>query len=104
MVVEPAPVAAFKVAKSQLLFQFLVIPFDDPAMFGHLDQSFEPGVWRQRRYPILDRFCLPSWPFDQQPFLSVRLRLPIIPMSGTSATGGKRGPRFRSVPSPPRSF
>jgi hypothetical protein len=44
VVVEPAPVAAFKVPQPQFLLQFLVIPFDDPAVFGHLDQSFEPGV------------------------------------------------------------
>ena len=44
VVVEPAPVTAFKVPQPQLLFQLLIIPFDDPAVFGHLDQSFELGV------------------------------------------------------------
>jgi len=46
MTVEPAPVAAFKVPQPQLLFQLLVIPFDDPAVFGHLHQSFESGIQR----------------------------------------------------------
>jgi hypothetical protein len=40
VVVEPAPVATFKVPQPQLLFQFLVVSFDDPAVFGHLYQSF----------------------------------------------------------------
>src|SRR3982750_3955135 len=44
VVVEAAPVPAFKVAQPQLLFQLLIIPFDDQAVFGHLDQSFELGV------------------------------------------------------------
>ena len=43
VMVEPAPVAAFKVPQPQLLFQLLVVPFDDPAVFGHLDQSLERG-------------------------------------------------------------
>src|ERR1039457_5062244 len=38
VMIEPAPVTAFKVAQPELLFQFLIIPFDDPAVFGHLDQ------------------------------------------------------------------
>ena len=48
VVVEPAPVATFKVPQPQLLFQLLIIPFDDPAVLGHLDQSFKLGVQRQR--------------------------------------------------------
>src|SRR5215471_19520848 len=47
VMVESAPVAAFKVPQPQLLFQLLVIPFDDPAVFGHLGQSFERGIRRQ---------------------------------------------------------
>ena len=53
MVVEPAPVATFKVAQPQLLFQLLIIPFDDPTVFGYLAQSLELGVLRQRRHPVL---------------------------------------------------
>ena len=43
VMVKPPPVAALKVSKPQLLFQLLIIPFDDPAVFGHLDQCFEPS-------------------------------------------------------------
>src|SRR6201987_3271865 len=41
MVVEPTPVAPFEVPQPQLLFQLLVVPFDNPAVFGHLDERFE---------------------------------------------------------------
>ena len=58
MVVKPAPIAAFKVSQSQLLFQLLVIPFDDPAVFGHLDQGLELNRRRQRGYPVLGGFFL----------------------------------------------
>jgi len=89
VMVEPAPVAAFKVPQAQLLFQLLVIPFDDPAVFGHLDQIFELGVQRQRRNPVLRGFRFPSRPFDQQPLFRVWLRLPIIAMRRAYANGGK---------------
>ena len=48
VMVEPTPVAAFEVPQPQLLFQLLVVPLDDPAVFGQLDQSFEFGRGRQR--------------------------------------------------------
>jgi len=48
VVVESAPVATFKVPQAQFLLQFLIIPLDDPAVFGHFDQSLDPGVQRQR--------------------------------------------------------
>ena len=56
VMVESAPVATFKVSKAQLLFQLLVIPFDNPALFGHLNQSLERGISRQCRNPVLGRF------------------------------------------------
>src|SRR5258708_19389945 len=58
VMMEPTPVTAFKVSQSQLLFQFFIIPFDDPAVFGHLDQSFERGAALQRPYPVLTAFSL----------------------------------------------
>src|SRR5580704_7924303 len=91
VVVESAPVATLKVPQPQFLLQFLVVPFDDPAVFGHFDQGLEAGFRRQRRYPVLRRFGVPARPFDQQPFLRVRFRFPIIPMRCTDANGGKTG-------------
>src|ERR1700724_1560545 len=57
--VQPAPVATFKMPQPQFLFQLLIIPFDDPAVFGHLDQIFKCGVQRQRRYPVLSSVLSP---------------------------------------------
>ena len=48
MMVESAPVATLEVPQPQLLFQLLIIPFDDPAVLGHLDQGFEFCGNRQR--------------------------------------------------------
>src|SRR5438874_8192752 len=87
--VEPAPVATLKVSQSQFLLQLLIIPFDDPAVFGHLDQSFEVGSGRQRRYPIFGGFFLPSRPLDQQPFLLVWFRFLVASMSRAYSNGGK---------------
>jgi hypothetical protein len=45
--VEAAPAASFEVAQAQFLFQFLIIAFDDPALFRQSDQvaqwCFPPG-------------------------------------------------------------
>ena len=65
VMVEASPVATFKVPQSQFLLQFLIIPLDDPAVLGHFDQGLDPGVQRQRGYPVLTRFSFPSRPFDQ---------------------------------------
>jgi hypothetical protein len=64
------------------LFQFLIISFNDPAVFGHLDQSLEP---------VFGGFFLPSRPLDRQPFLGMRFRFLVIPMSCAHANGGKAG-------------
>jgi hypothetical protein len=89
VMVEPTPVASFEMSQSQLLFQFFVIPLDDPAMFGHLYQSFELGGGRQCRYPVLGWFGIPFRPFDQQPLFRPGFVFPIIPMSRTYSNGGK---------------
>ena len=65
VMMESAPVTAFKMSQPQLLFQLLVIPLDDPAVFGHLDQGFERGISRQRRYPVFVGFRFVSRPFNQ---------------------------------------
>src|SRR6185437_11817774 len=65
VMMEPAPVTAFKVSQPQLLFQLLIIPFDDPAMFGHLHQSLERCSRRQCPQPVFCRFRFAARPFDQ---------------------------------------
>ena len=91
MMVESAPVAAFKVPQPQLLFQLLVVAFDDPTVFGHFDQSFEWGFRRQCRQPVLGRSRFAARPFDQEPFLGVRFGFLVIAMCGADANGGKAG-------------
>jgi hypothetical protein len=36
--VKPAPASALKMTQPQFLFQFLVIAFNDPAVFGKVDE------------------------------------------------------------------
>ena len=38
VMMEAAPAASLKVAQSEFLFQFLVVAFDDPALFGQSDK------------------------------------------------------------------
>jgi hypothetical protein len=54
--VEPAPASTFIVAKSQFLLQFLVVSFDDPAMFGQAHQIGKRGVGGQSGEPVLGGF------------------------------------------------
>src|ERR1700693_885336 len=104
VMVEPAPVATFKVSQTQLLFQLLITSFNDPTMFRHLDQRFELAVQRQRRYPVLGRLFLPSRPLDQQPFLLVWLRFLVVPMSRAYTNSGKAGSQLPVCAFPPSDF
>ena len=91
VMVEPTPVAAFKVSEPEFLFQLLIIAFDNPPVFGHLDQSFNWSIQGQRGYPVLSRLRFIPRPFDQEPFLPVRLGFLVIAMCGTDTNGAKTG-------------
>jgi len=41
-----APTTSFVVAQPEFLLQFLIIPFDDPSMFGQVHQFPEANVRR----------------------------------------------------------
>ena len=45
VVVKAAPAAAFKVAQAEFLFQFLIVAFDDPALFGQRGQIAQLAVF-----------------------------------------------------------
>ena len=75
-----APTASFVMAQAEFLFQFLVIAFDDPAMFGQVHQFPQTNVRRQGGQPVLGGFRFPGRPFDQQPLFRMWLRAPIIAM------------------------
>jgi len=46
VMVKSAPTPAFIVSQPQFLFEFFIVAFDDPAMFGQLDQRFQRGGGR----------------------------------------------------------
>lgn len=71
MVMEAAPTSALIMAKADLLFEFLIIPFDPPSQLGLVDEVGELGIFRQGREPTLGRLALAVRPLDQEPFLSV---------------------------------
>ena len=84
VVVKPAPASAFVMPQAELLFQLLVIAFDDPALLGQAHQVAKLGIGRQSREPILGRFGFCPWPLDQQPFFRMGLATPVIAVSGTN--------------------
>ena len=43
VMVKSAPIPAFIVPQPQFLLEFFIIAFDDPAMFGQLDQRLQSG-------------------------------------------------------------
>ncbi len=67
-----APTASLVVAQAEFLLQFLVILFDDPAVFGQVHQFPEIEIRRQRGQPVLGWFRFRGWPFDQPPFFRMR--------------------------------
>ena len=89
VMVEPSPVAALEVPEPEFLLEFFIVPFDNPPMFGDLDESFERGVGRQCREPVLSGFLLAWRPLDQQPLFGVRFRLPVIAMRRADPKGSK---------------
>lgn len=86
---EPTPAAPFKVPQPEFLFQFFVIPFDNPALLGESGEIREFRVGRQRGEPIFNRFGFTSGPLDQQPFFRVRLVAPVVAMGWPYAHRGK---------------
>ena len=81
-----------KLPQPQLLLKFLVIALDDPAMFSHLHQSFQRGLRRQRRQPVVAGRGFSRRPFDQQPFFGMPTKI-----SGWNST--KRFMRWIPPPS-----
>src|SRR5262245_48746483 len=86
--------APFVVAQAEFLLQFLIIPFDDPAVFGQVRQLPDPDGSRQSGEPILAWLRFPGWPFHQQPFLRMRFGAPIVTMSRTHPHGGEALPKL----------
>ena len=91
VMMKPPPAASFKVSQAEFLFQFLVIAFDNPAVFGEINQFTERGIGWKRRQPVLQRLLFFRRPFDEKPFFRVRLGAPVIAVSGPDSHSGKSG-------------
>ena len=89
--VEAAPAASFEVAQPQFLFQFLIIAFDDPALFCQPDQSAETDAFGQIGHPVFSRFVFATRPLNQEPFQFSRLVEFVIAMGSADAHRGKAG-------------
>ena len=96
-----APTASFVVAQPEFLLRFLVIPFDDPAMFGHVHQFPKIDVSVQSGQPVLGWLRFRGGPFDQQPFFRVRFRSPLVTMRGAHPDSRKAGLQFLLHPLSP---
>src|SRR4051794_36740774 len=89
-----SPTASFVMAQAEFLLQFLIIPFDDPAMFGQVDEFHYRDIVRKRGESVLGWLRFLRWPFDQQPFFGMRFRSPVVAMRGTHSQRGKAGLQF----------
>ena len=81
--VKASPAASFVVTQSEFLLQFLIVPLDDPTMFGQMHQFDQRQIGRHGGQPVFCRLGLSDGPFHEQPFLGVRLGPLIIPMCWT---------------------
>jgi hypothetical protein len=68
--VKTAPAAAIKMAQAEFPLQFLVIAFDDQALFAKRDQVTQRDNFRLVRNPVFARLGFPAGPFDEQAFLA----------------------------------
>ncbi len=91
VLVKSSPTSALKVSETQFLFEFLVIAFDDPAMFGQCDKLFEPNRCGYRSEPVFGRLGFGSRPFYEHPSFGSRLGTPHIAMRWPDPHGGKTG-------------
>src|SRR6266852_9743919 len=95
VMMKATPAPSLVVAQAEFLFKLLIVPFNAPAHFGGLDQIYQRAISGQRRQPILGRFCLILWPFDQQPLILTWSAKPLlIPMRRPHSDRGKARRQF----------
>jgi len=63
--VKAAPTSALEMRQAEFALELLVITFDPPAQFGHVDEREQRGVFRQGREPIFRGLFFVSGPFDE---------------------------------------
>lgn len=89
VMVKSAPAAAFKMSQPEFLFQFLIVAFDEPALFGQCDQIRQKEVFPQIGQPVRARFGLAARPFDQEPVLLAWLAELVVPVRDADAHTGE---------------
>src|SRR3954471_7742029 len=89
MMMEAAPAAAFVVAETDLLLEFLVIPLDHPPCLGSMDKIAQRGARRQVGQPVLGGFLGAFGPLDQQPLLRPGLRTQGVAVRRAHSQGGE---------------
>src|SRR6478672_11467238 len=89
VMMKAAPATSFIMVEPEFLLEILVIPFNPPAQFGHVNQIDQGDRRRQGREPVLGRLRVALWPLDQQPLLRMRLGPPIIAMGRTHPHRGE---------------
>jgi hypothetical protein len=98
---EAAPRAPLKVAKTDLLLEFLIVALDAPAHFGKIDEPAEVDGRRQRREPVFGRLGFMLGPFDQQPLPQQLSRVRLVMPDTNAHTCKARGQPVRQA-FPPR--
>ena len=83
VIVKSPPAPPLVLLQSQLLFELLIIPLDDPAVLSEGEELFELRLGGQIRQPVLGRFRFPLGPFDQQPLLGMSFVLLVVAMRRT---------------------
>src|SRR4029453_13123267 len=91
VMVEAAPAAALVVAQSDLLLGLLVVPLDQPARLGGVDQVLERGAGRQVGEPVLGGLCRALRPLDQQPLLRPGLAALLVAVRRAHPQRGEAG-------------
>ena len=91
VMVKTAPTPSFIVTQPQLLLQFLIIAFDDPAVFSYFHQRLQRGLLRHRGEPVFGGLQFFLRPFDQEPFFRIWLGALVIAMRRAHADCGEAG-------------
>ena len=100
MVMEAAPAAPLIVAEAQLPLELQIVPLDQPAQLGQMDQPLDRRAGGQVRQPELGRLRLILGPLDEQPFLRPGQVAPAVALRRTNPQGRtKREASGSAVPS-----
>ena len=89
VMMKPAPVATFIMTQAELLFQFLVVAFDDPAVFGAMHEFFQTGIVSEIGKPVFGGLGCAAGPLDQHSLFDEGRPVPAVALCGADASGGE---------------